>query len=198
MRAVPLQPATTSTMQIGVRLWSQYAQSLLLDGLHYNGVSILSGRNLSGFLVQRVIDVLTTPGQRRLHPSRVQMHRRLSGIFATLALAQLSFGGIVARYSAHEVSSCSASAQQKLVHGPMHGQLTDVRVMRDIAGLGGTPACDHSAQGTCAGMLSCTPAIASDGSTHSAAVIRPAQVQQRILGLIPGPSPTPEPPPPRL
>ena len=126
------------------------------------------------------------------------MHRQLSGIFAALALAQLSLGGIVARHAGCEVSSYSSPGQHKHAHGPMHGQRTDTRIMQEIAGLGGTPACDHSAQGTCAGMLSCTPAIASDGSTHSAAVIRPAQVQQRILRLTPGPSPIPETPPPRL
>lgn len=157
-------------------------------------MSVLRDRNLSGFLVQRVIYVLTTAGQRRLHPSRMQMHRRLSGIFATLALAQFSLGGIVTRYSPHEVSSCSASAQ----HKHFQGQLTQVPVMHELAGSGDVPACDHSPQGICTGMLSCIPAIASAASTHSSGVIRPGQARERILGLIPGPSPTPEPPPPRL
>lgn len=126
------------------------------------------------------------------------MHRRLSGIFAALALAQLSFGGIVARHAGCEVSSYSSPGQHKHAHGPMHGQRTDARVMHEVAGLGDAPACDHSIQGACAGMASCTLALACLGSAHFSAVLRPGQAPRCVMGSTPGPGRAPEPPPPRI
>ena len=161
-------------------------------------MSDLRGCNLSGFLGQKVIYAPTTAGRRNSHPSGVHMHRRLSGIFAALALAQLSLGGIVARHAGCEVSSYSSPGQVKHAHGPMHGQRTDTRVMQEIAGLGDAPACDHSIQGACAGMASCTLALACVGSANFSAVLRTGQARQRVLGLTPGPSRAPEPPPPRI
>jgi len=126
------------------------------------------------------------------------MHRRLTGIFAALALAQLSLGGIVARHAGCEVSSYSSPGQDKQAHGPMHDQRNDTRVMQEIAGLGDAQACDHSIQGACAGMASCTLALACVGSAHFSAVLRPGQAPQRLMELTPGPGRAPEPPPPRI
>lgn len=126
------------------------------------------------------------------------MRRRLTGIFAALALAQLTLGGIVVRHAGCEVSSYSSPGQDKHAHGPLHGQRNDTRVMQEIAGLGDAPACDHSIQGACAGMASCTLALACVGSAHFSAVLRPGQAPQSLMGLTPGPGRAPEPPPPRI
>ena len=161
-------------------------------------VSDLRGSNLSGFLGQRVIYVPTTAGRRKSHLSGVRMHRRLSGIFAALALAQLSLGGIVAHHAGCEVSSYRSPGQHQHAIGPMDGQRTDARVVHQAADAGDAPACDHSIQGACAGMASCTLTLACVGSARFSAVLRPGQAPQGVIGLTPGLGRAPEPPPPRI
>lgn len=124
------------------------------------------------------------------------MCRRLSAIVAALALAQLSLGGAVGCRHSHGLSSHDTSAQGEHSAAGM-SRHADTRGTANVPPSNGTPWCDHSAQGACVGMNSCTAAIASAKSEHFVAGLRPDQIRPRVLDLLPGPNRAPEPPPPR-
>ena len=123
--------------------------------------------------------------------------RRVSAIFAALALAQLSLGGAVAFCPSHRLSSHDTPAQHEHTPAGMRCHTGDSRANANVPANSGTPSCDHSAQGACVGMTSCTAAIAPAESEHFAAGLRPDQARPRVLDLLPGPTLAPEPPPPR-
>lgn len=153
---------------------------------------------LSGFLVQEVRQRLTLAGRSQSHLSGVQMRRRLTAIFATLALAQLSLGGAVAFCPSHRVSSHDMSAQRE--HSPAGPgcHSANSRANANVPTNHGTPSCDPSAQGACVGMTSCAAVIAFARPEHFAAGLRPDQTLPRVLDLLPGRNLAPEPPPPRI
>jgi hypothetical protein len=126
------------------------------------------------------------------------MHRRLSAIFAALALAQLSLGGALASCQSHRLSSHDTQAQREHSPAGMSCHTGDSRANANVSTNGGAPSCDPSAQGACVGMTSCAAVIASARSEHFAAGLRPDQTRPRVLDLLPGPNLSPEPPPPRI
>jgi hypothetical protein len=126
------------------------------------------------------------------------MRRRLSAIFAALALAQLSLGGAVARCPSHPLSSHDTQAQREHSPAGMRCHTAETRANANVPTHGGTPSCDPSGQGACVGATSCTAAIASAKSEQFAAVLRADQIRPRVLDLLPGRNRAPEPPPPRI
>ena len=156
------------------------------DGQQQAGAASAPGRRPSALRVSRTKSHLPplTAGRSKSHPSGVHVHRRLSGIFAAVALAQLSLGGVVARHAGCEVSSYSSSGQHEHANGPMDAQRADPRVMHEIAGLGDAPACDHSAQETCAGMASCTVALACVGSARFLVALRASRMNAALQSVM--------------
>jgi hypothetical protein len=126
------------------------------------------------------------------------MRRRLSAIFAALALAQLSLGGAVARCPSHRLSSQDTQVQREHSPSGMRCHTAETRANANIPTQGGTPSCDPLAQGACVGMTSCTAAIACTKSDQFAAVLQADQIRPRVLDLLPGRDRAPEPPPPRI
>jgi hypothetical protein len=152
---------------------------------------------LSGFLVQRIRQGLTPARRCQSHSSGVQMHRRLSAIFAALALAQFSLGGAAAFCPSHRPSSHDTQAQGEHSPAGIRCHTGDSRANVNVPTHSDAPSCDPSAQGDCVGMTSCAAVIASARSEDFAAGLRPDQTRPRVLDLIPGPNLSPEPPPPR-
>jgi hypothetical protein len=126
------------------------------------------------------------------------MRRRLSGILAVLALANLSFGGTVVRCPAYVAGSSGTPTHQAHAHHGMNGQQADARAGQEGTHSSNRPDCDHSAQGTCAGMLSCSVAIRSVAPARLAFVASSDQALPFVLDLLSGPNRAPETPPPRV
>lgn len=125
------------------------------------------------------------------------MRRRLSGILAVLALANLSLGGTVARCPAYAAGSSGTPTHQAHARHSMIGQQAEAATIQDIGHSADHPDCDHSAQGTCAGMLSCSVAIRSVAPARLAFVASSDQALPFVLDLLSGPNRAPETPPPR-
>jgi hypothetical protein len=125
------------------------------------------------------------------------MRRRLSAIFAALALAQLSLGGAAARCPSQRLSSHDTQTHGEHSPAGVRCHTAETRAHANVPTHGGTPSCDPSAQGGCVGMTSCATAIASAKSEQFAAVLRADQIRPRVLDLLPGRNRAPEPPPPR-
>lgn len=126
------------------------------------------------------------------------MRRRLSAMFAALALVQFSLGGAVARCPSHPVSAYDTQVQGEHSPAGMRCHTAETRANLNVPTQGGTPSCDPMAQGACVGMTTCTAAIASAKSGQFAAVLQRDRVRPLVLDLLPGRDRAPEPPPPRI
>jgi hypothetical protein len=126
------------------------------------------------------------------------MRRRLSAIFAALALIQLSLGGAIARCPSHPVSAHDTQVQREHSPAGMRCHTAETRAKANVPTQGGAPSCDTLAQGACVGMTSCTAAIASAKSDQFAADLRADRIRPCVLDLLPGRDRAPEPPPPRI
>jgi hypothetical protein len=130
----------------------------------------------------------------QLHPFTMQLRRFVSGIFACLALAQLSLGSVVTRCPApHAKLHVAMTAHTHEAHHANGPAATDAEQQ---SGDHGT-SCGQMAQSECARMLSCSVTMDSPVPTTLTALQHDDLIVSRHLGAPLALVRAPEPPPPR-
>jgi hypothetical protein len=120
------------------------------------------------------------------------MRRRLFGLVAILALARLSFGGLL--------PSCSLASEPAGGHDA-HSAIASIAPPYGHDGApceaDGAPACNHTEQTGCAAMTSCAIAFEPRVWTPAPLFLSPGQSPTANATARRSPQLAPEPPPPR-
>ena len=151
----------------------------------------------SGFSLQEIRQGLTLGGLRWLHRWRVQIRRRLSGIFIALALARVPTAPAMPNCSLESPQMDEATLRAAAMPGAMDRHTSARGVISTVAPEDPNGSCDPTASTMCAGMTSCTGLIVVAQSRKFAGDLRTEKPRETAGTLNPGRGSAPEPPPPR-